>query len=85
MSRANEAHYELIRGKAVIRQRMPYTADSVMRQVCNYYDKHGDRKRQMEAHYVLACAYLDGGQQAKAFNHLHRTVLLPDTSSIQCD
>ena len=89
MSPANHALYELLYGKATVLQHIPYTADSVMRQVADYYDRRGDRARQSAAHYVLANAYLDRGQAERAFYELRRTVLLApfgdEASSAKCD
>ena len=48
MSRRERIFFELLHGKATVLARLPYTADSVMRQVVDYYDRHGDIARQAE-------------------------------------
>ncbi len=85
MSRSGRVMYELLNGKAMVSRRLPYTSDSVMLQVTRYYDRKGDRRRQMEAHYVLANVYLDKGQAEKAYSELCKTVRIADITSAQCD
>lgn len=33
-----------------------------MKEVAAYYDSHGNTNEQMEAHYLLGCAYRDMGE-----------------------
>ena len=83
MNRRERVFFELLRGKATVLARFPYAADSVMRQVVDYYDRHGDIAREAEARYVLACAYLDSNQPSHAMRQLKRLTLLcdPDTTT----
>ena len=36
---------------------IPFTTDSVMKAVSEYYDRHGNANDRMLAHYLLGCTY----------------------------
>lgn len=81
MSRRERIFFELLHGKATVLARLPYTADSVMRQVVDYYDRHGDIARQAEARYLLACAFFDSNQPSRAMRQLKHLSLISDTNT----
>ena len=81
MSRRERIFFELLHGKATVLARLPYTADSVMRQVVDYYDLHGDIARQAEARYLLACAFFDSNQPSHAMRQLKHLSLISDTNT----
>ena len=41
---------------------VPFSTDSVMQEVADYYDHHGPPNERMEAHYLLGCVYRDMGE-----------------------
>jgi hypothetical protein len=36
---------------------IPFTSDSVLKIVVDYYDHYGNSQEKMKAHYLLGCAY----------------------------
>ncbi|MBR4644453.1 MAG: hypothetical protein IKO73_04770 [Bacteroidaceae bacterium] len=85
LSRPNRMYLELLRGKAMNKAAVPFTTDSVMKQVVRYYDNHGSLNQRMLAHYVLGCAYRDLLSAPRALEEYQRAVDLADTSSVDCD
>ena len=57
---------ELLRAKEMNREYVPFTTDSVMKQVVAYFDRHGTPIEKMEAHYLLGCVYRDLGEAPQA-------------------
>ena len=59
MSRSERMHAELLRGKAMNKAYVNFTTDSVMLEVVDWYERHGNANQKMLAYYVLGCAYRD--------------------------
>lgn len=85
MNQSERMHAELIRGKAMNKAYVNFTTDSVMRLVADYYDRHGTLNQQMQAHYVLGCAYRDLGSAPKALEAYLDAVERADTTASDCD
>jgi len=63
----------------------PFTSDSTMLVVADYFDRHGTPNEQMEAHYLLGCVYRDLGEAPKALAAYHDAVENADTTAVDCD
>ena len=61
------------------RDYVPFTTDSVMREVAGYYDRHGTSNERAEAHYLLGCAYRDLGEAPQALQCYQEAVAYADT------
>ncbi len=58
--------YRLLQAKAQNKAFQPFTSDSLMLAVADYYDRHGTANERMEAHYLLGCVYRDLGDAPRA-------------------
>ena len=57
MSKSERMHAELLRGKAMNKAYVNFTTDSVMLEVVDWYERHGNANQKMLAYYVLGCAF----------------------------
>ena len=64
---------------------VPFTSDSTMLQVVDYYDSHGTPNERLRAHYMLGCAYRDLGEAPHALDCFHDAVMCADTTAADCD
>jgi tetratricopeptide (TPR) repeat protein len=69
-------HRELLRAREMNTNYIPFTvgADSVMKAVVAYYDRHGTPAERMEAHYLLGCVYRDMGEAPQALQCFQEAV-----------
>ena len=85
MRRSDRMYMELLRAKAMNKASVPFTTDSVMRQVARYYDRRGSRNQRLLAHYLLGCTYRDLGSAPRALEEYQRAVSQADTTRADCD
>ena len=78
-------HDELLRAREMNKGYVPFTTDSVMKQVVAYYDRHGTPNERMEAHYLLGCAYRDMGETPRAVDCYLDAAACADTTASDCD
>ena len=64
---------------------IPFTTDSTMLDVVDYYNHHGTANERMKAHYLLGCVYRDLGEAPRALECYHDAVDCADTTSQDCD
>ena len=57
---------ELFRAREMNKEYIDFTTDSVMKEVADWYDRHGTSNERMEAHYLLGCTYRDMGEAPRA-------------------
>ena len=67
------------------RNYIPFTTDSVMLDVVDYYDRHGTPNERMRAHYLLGCVYRDLGEAPHAVDCYLNAIAEADTTSADCD
>lgn len=84
-SKANRYRYQLLLAKAMNKAYVPFTSDSVMKDVAQYYDHHGSPNERMMAHYLLGCAYRDMGSLPQALLQYEEAISQADTTSEDCD
>ena len=77
--------YELIRAKVQNRAYVDFTTDSVMREVADYYDRHGTANDRVLAHYLLGCTYRDMKEAPMSLQCYYDAVEAADTLSGDCD
>ena len=82
---SQQMHHRLLQAKARNKAYVPFTSDSVMTVVADYYDRRGTANEQMEAHYLLGCVYRDLGEAPKALTAYHDAVECADTTAADCD
>lgn len=71
MSEAQRMRFHLLYGKAMNKGYVEFTTDSIMKEVVEYYDRHGSDYEKMTANYVLAAAYRDLGDAPTAMKYLN--------------
>ncbi len=64
---------------------VPFTSDSTMLQVVDYYDSHGTPNERLRAYYMLGCVYRDLGEAPHALDCFHDAVMCADTTAADCD
>ena len=84
-SRSVRMRYLLLRHQAMNKAFVPFTSDSLMLDVVDYYDSHGTANERMLAHYLLGSVYRDMQDAPKALTMYHDAVDCADTTVIDCD
>lgn len=64
---------------------IPFTTDSTMLDVVDYYDHHGTANERMRAYYLLGCVYRDLGEAPHALECYHDAIDCADTTAKDCD
>ena len=82
---SRQMHEALMQAKAQNENFEPFTTDSTMLRVVDYYDAHGTANEQMLAHYLLGCVYRDLGDAPRALECYHDAVSKADTTDADCD
>ena len=85
MSKSERMHAELLKGKAMNKAYVNFTTDSVMLEVVDWYERHGNANQKMLAYYVLGCAYRDLEDALSALKYLNLAVDAVDESDEDCD
>jgi tetratricopeptide (TPR) repeat protein len=67
------------------RNYIPMTGDSLLREACRYYDRHGTPNERMRAHYLLGRTYYDCGKLPDALGAFHTAAACADTTHSDCD
>ena len=75
----------LAEADSINRNYIPFTTDSVMLDVVDYYDRHGTPNERMRAHYLLGCVYRDLGEAPHAIDCYNDAIAKADTTSADCD
>ena len=84
-SKADRMFYELLLADAMNKAYVDMTTDSILKEVTDYYDRHGSANEQMRAHYLLGCAYRDMGEAPMALQCYQDAVDKADTLSHDCN
>ena len=74
MGESTRMRWNLLRAQAQNKAYIPFTSDSVMREVADYYDRHGSPYDRMMAHYLLGRAYSDMGEAPAALKNFLKAV-----------
>ena len=79
-------HMKLLLLKAKVRNKlaMPMSTDS-LKDIADYFDKHGDSNERMLAYYILGCAYFDGKDAPMALQYFHEAAAKADTTDSNSD
>ena len=84
-SNAQKMRYELLRHKAMNKAYISFTSDSIMKEVVDYYDRHGSANERMLANYVLGCVYRDMHEVPLALEYYNKATEQADTTAADCD
>ena len=85
MSEAQLMRYHLLRADAQNKCFVPFTTDSIMKEVAHYYERKGTPNEQMRAYYLLGRAYYDMGETPMALKYFHEAADCADTTQADCD
>ena len=85
MSKFERMHAELLKGKAMNKAYVNFTTDSVMLEVVDWYERHGNANQKMLAYYILGCAYRDLEDAPSALKYLNLAVDAVDEKDGDCD
>ena len=58
--------YWLLKADALNKTDAPLPSDTLMKEVVDYYDRHGNANERMRAHYLLGRVYHDMGEAPQA-------------------
>ena len=84
-SKAQKMRYELLRHKAMNKAYISFTSDSIMKEIVDYYDRHGSANERMLANYVLGCVYRDMHEVPLALVYYNKAAEQADTTAADCD
>ena len=85
LSKAQQMRYQLLYHKAMNKADIPFTSDSTMKQVAEYYESHGSANDRMLAYYMLGCIYRDLREAPIALEYYNKATEQADTTSQDCD
>ena len=85
LSKAQQMRYQLLYHKAMNKADIPFTSDSIMKQVAEYYESHGSANDRMLAYYMLGCIYRDLREAPIALEYYNKATEQADTTSQDCD
>ncbi|WP_302024500.1 hypothetical protein [uncultured Prevotella sp.] len=79
-------HMKLLLLKAKVRNKlaMPMSTDS-LKDIADYFDKHGDSNERMLAYYILGFAYQRSQDAPMALQYFHEAATKADTTDSSCD
>ena len=67
------------------RNYIPFTSDSALLEVVEYYDRYGSPNDRLRAHYALGCVYRDLHDAPIALLTWERGIAAADTTASDCD
>ena len=67
------------------RNYIPFTSDSTLLEVVDYYDRYGTPNDRLRAHYALGCVYRDLHDAPIALLTWERGIAAADTTAADCD
>ena len=79
-------HMKLLLLKAKVRNKliMPMSTDS-LKDIADYFDKHGDSNERMLAYYIIGCVYQRSQDAPMALQYFHEAATKADTTDSNCD
>ena len=79
-------HMKLLLLKAKVRNKlaMPMSTDS-LKDITDYFDKHGDSNERMLAYYIIGCVYQRSQDAPMALQYFHEAATKADTTDSSCD
>ena len=84
-SEADRMYHTLLLADAANKCYDTLPSDSLLREVAEFYDRHGTSNEQVRAHYLLGCAYRDLGEAPQALDCFHDAIDHADTTATDCD
>ena len=85
LGKGSRMRYQLLLADALNKTDRPMPSDTVMQEVVEYYDRHGNANERMRAHYLLGRVYHDMGEAPQALECYQQAAEQADTTSADCD
>ena len=76
---------KLLFADSLNRNYIPMDTLEWMKQVHDYYKKHGNRNEKITANYLLGCVYRDKGDMPRALEYYRNATEIADTTAKDCD
>ena len=76
---------QLMKAKTQNENYEPFSSDSTMLRVADYFDRNGTANEKIMAHYLLGCVYRDLGDMPRSLECYHQAVGKADTTDADCD
>ena len=83
--KSQRMRHSLLTLKAQNKAYVPFTSDSLARDLVGYYDNNGSSNDRLLAHYLLGCVYRDLGEAPHAVGCYLDAISLADTTAADCD
>ena len=77
--------HALLRADALNKCDSVLPSDTLLRELADYYDRHGSANERMRAHYLLGRCYHDMGEAPRALECYQHAAELADTTRKDCD
>ena len=77
--------HALLRADALNKCDSVLPSDTLLREIADYYDRHGSANERMRAHYLLGRCYHDMGEAPRALECYQHAAELADTTRKDCD
>ncbi len=84
-AKSQRMRHSLLTLKAQNKAYLPFTSDSLARDLVSYYDSHGTPNDRLLAHYLLGCVYRDLDEAPRAVECYLDAVNQADTTATDCD
>lgn len=77
--------WQLLHAQAQNKAYIPFTSDSLMKEVVAYYERHGTPTDRMSAYYLMGSVYRDMGEIPASLQFFLKAIASADTTSRDCD
>ncbi|MBQ7472350.1 MAG: tetratricopeptide repeat protein [Prevotella sp.] len=77
--------HALLRADALNKCDSVLPSDTLLRELADYYDRHGSANERMRAHYLLGRCYHDMGEAPRALEYYQHAAEQADTTREDCD
>ena len=84
-SQSARMRWQLLHAQAQNKSYIPFTSDSLMKEVVAYYERHGNSTDKMSAYYLLGSVYRDMGEIPASLQSFQKAAASADTTSLDCD
>ena len=84
MNKSRQMKLLLLKAKVRNKLAMPMSTDS-LKDIADYFDKHGDSNERMLAYYILGCVYQRSQDAPMALQYFHEAATKADTTDSSCD
>ena len=84
-SRSQRMRHALLTMKAQNKAYVPFTSDSIAKNLVSYYNTWGNANERMTAYYLLGCVYRDKRDSPRAIEAYQTAISQADTTAGDCD